>query len=292
MNLSDLNKVVQAMVATGKGLLAADESTGTIKKRFDAITVKSTEENRRNYSEMLFRFSDAMSKCISGVILYDETIWRKAKDDTPLVKLIEQAGAIPGIKIDEGTQALPNCRGEPVTLGLDKLAERLAAYCKQTARYAKRSAVIDIGKDIPSMTAIQKIVADVAKKLDQVVKTVGFSDDLEKVQRCEADAQAALGQCATANRSQPYYLDVTHRWRRGGLPVTASGHTARGNCHHRRPAERHAHVQAIRRQHSDGQCFRRGQKPGQCHHGFLQRRGLRQGGGALHSGPVRVRRAR
>jgi len=105
MNLSDLNKVAQAMVAPGRGLLAADESTGTIEKRFDAIKVESTEDTRRDYREMLFRSNDAMSKCISGVILYDETIWQKAKDGTPLVKLIEQAGAIPGIKVDEGTQA-------------------------------------------------------------------------------------------------------------------------------------------------------------------------------------------
>jgi fructose-bisphosphate aldolase, class I len=154
MNLSDLNKVAQAMVTPGKGLLAADESTGTIKKRFDAIKVESTEENRRDYREMLFRSSDAMSKCISGVILYDETIWQKAKDGTPLVRLIEQAGAIPGIKVDEGTQVLPNCPGELVTVGLDKLTERLATYYEQGARFAKWRAVIDIGRDIPSMTAI------------------------------------------------------------------------------------------------------------------------------------------
>src|SRR5471030_1599572 len=113
MNLSDLNKVAQAVVATGKGLLAADESTGTIKKRFDAIKVESTEDSRRDYREMLFR-SDAMSKYISGVILYDETIWQKAKDGTPLVKLIKKAGSIPGIKVDEGTKPLPNCPGESI----------------------------------------------------------------------------------------------------------------------------------------------------------------------------------
>jgi fructose-bisphosphate aldolase, class I len=154
MNLSDLNKVAQAMAAPGKGLLAADESTGTIKKRFDAIKVESTEDSRRDYREMLFRSKEAMSKYISGVILYDETIWQKAKDGTPLVKLIEQAGAIPGIKVDEGTQPLPNCPGELITVGLDKLAGRLAAYYKQGARFAKWRAVIDIGRDIPSMTAI------------------------------------------------------------------------------------------------------------------------------------------
>jgi len=153
MNLSDLNKVAEAMVAPGKGLLAADESTGTIKKRFDAIKVESTEDSRRDYREMLFR-SDALSKYISGVILYDETIWQKAKDGTALVKLIEQTGCIPGIKVDEGTQPLPNCPGELVTVGLDKLGARLADYYKQGARFAKWRAVIDIGKDIPTLTAI------------------------------------------------------------------------------------------------------------------------------------------
>jgi len=155
MNLADLNKVAQAMVAPGKGILAADESSGTIKKRFDAINVESTEDNRRDYREMLFRSKDAMSKYISGVILYDETIWQKAKDGTPLVKLIEQAGAIPGIKVDEGTQALPGCPGELITVGLDKLAARLADYYKQGARFAKWRAVIDIGQGIPSYTAVR-----------------------------------------------------------------------------------------------------------------------------------------
>jgi fructose-bisphosphate aldolase class I len=159
MNLADLNTVARAMVAPGKGLLAADESTGTIKKRFDNINVVSTEETRRDYREMLFRSSEAMTRCISGVILYDETIWQNARDGTPLVKIIEQSGAIPGIKVDEGTQALPNCPGELVTAGLDKLAERLKKYYDRGARFAKWRAVIDIGKgttghSIPSMTAI------------------------------------------------------------------------------------------------------------------------------------------
>jgi fructose-bisphosphate aldolase class I len=160
MNLADLNKVALAMVAPGKGLLAADESSGTIKKRFDAINVVSTEETRRDYREMLFRSSEAMTRYISGVILYDETIWQNAADGTPLVKIIEQTGAIPGIKVDEGTQALPQCPGELITAGLDKLAERLKKYYDRGARFAKWRAVIDIsgrgtgGPDIPTMTAI------------------------------------------------------------------------------------------------------------------------------------------
>src|ERR1700726_734444 len=137
MNLAELNTIANAMVVPGKGILAADESSGTIKKRFDAIKVESTEDSRRDYREMLFRSKDAMSKYISGVILYDETIWQNAKDGTPLIKLIEQAGAIPGIKIDEGTQALPGCPGELVTSGLDNHAERLAKYYDSGARFAK-----------------------------------------------------------------------------------------------------------------------------------------------------------
>ena len=154
MNLADLNKIALAMVTPGKGILAADESGGTIKKRFDAIKVESTEDNRRDYREMLFRSTEAMSKYISGVILYDETIWQNAKDGTPLIKLIEQSGAIPGIKVDEGTQPLPGCPNELITVGLDKLAERLKKYYERGARFAKWRAVIDIGAGIPSYTAI------------------------------------------------------------------------------------------------------------------------------------------
>jgi fructose-bisphosphate aldolase class I len=153
MNLAELNKVAQAMVAPGKGILAADESSGTIKKRFDAIGVESTEDSRRDYREMLFRSAEGM-KHISGVILYDETIWQKAKDGTPLVEIIKKAGSIPGIKVDEGTKPLPNCPGELITVGLDKLADRLPKYYEQGARFAKWRAVIDIGAGIPSYAAI------------------------------------------------------------------------------------------------------------------------------------------
>jgi fructose-bisphosphate aldolase, class I len=154
MNINELNKIAQAMVAPGKGILAADESSGTIKKRFDAIGVESTENNRRDYREMLFRSAEGM-KHISGVILYDETIWQKAKDGTPLVELIKKADAIPGIKVDEGTKPLPNCPGEVVTIGLDKLADRLPKYYEQGARFAKWRAVIDIGAGIPSYACIR-----------------------------------------------------------------------------------------------------------------------------------------
>jgi fructose-bisphosphate aldolase class I len=154
VNLADLNKVAKAMVAPGRGILAADESSATIKKRFDAIGAESTDDNRRNYREMLFRSTEAMSKYISGVILYDETIRQNAKDGTPLVKIIEKAGALPGIKVDKGLKPLPFCPNEVITEGLDGLRERLIEYRGLGAKFAKWRAVIDIGAGFPTHTGI------------------------------------------------------------------------------------------------------------------------------------------
>jgi fructose-bisphosphate aldolase class I len=154
VNLIELNRVAKAMVAPGRGILAADESSGTIKKRFDAIGAESTGDNRRDYREMLFRSTEAMSKYISGVILYDETIRQNAKDGTPLVKVIEKAGALPGIKVDKGVKPLPFCPNEVITEGLDGLRERLVEYRGLGAKFAKWRAVIDIGAGIPTNTCI------------------------------------------------------------------------------------------------------------------------------------------
>ena len=154
MNLDELNGIAKKMVATGKGLLAADESTATIAKRFDKIGVANTEDNRRDYREMLFRSTIAMKEHISGVILYDETIRQKAKDGTPLVKLIEAAGAVPGIKVDAGAKPLAGAPGETITEGLDGLRERFVEYHKLGARFAKWRAVIDIGAGIPTYNCI------------------------------------------------------------------------------------------------------------------------------------------
>ena len=154
MNLDELNSIAKKMVAPGKGILAADESTGTIQKRFDKIGVANNEDNRRDYRELLFRTDTAMKSYIGGVILFDETIRQKAKDGTPLVKLIEGAGSIPGIKVDAGAKPLAGSPGETVTEGLDGLRERLKEYHKLGARFAKWRAVIDIGKDIPSYNCI------------------------------------------------------------------------------------------------------------------------------------------
>jgi len=155
MNLEQLNQTAEAMVRPGKGILAADESSSTIQKRFDAIGVQSTADNRRDYRELLFRSSEAMKSYISGVILFDETIRQQGRDGTPLVKLIEQAGAIPGIKVDAGAKPLPFCPGETITEGLDGLAGRLKEYHGLGARFAKWRAVIDIGEGIPTWTAVK-----------------------------------------------------------------------------------------------------------------------------------------
>ena len=149
-----LEQVAQAMVAPGRGILAADESSGTIKKRFDSINTESTADSRRDYREMLFRSTDAMQNCISGVILFDETIRQTAKDGTPLVKLISDAGSLPGIKVDGGTKPLQFCPGELVTEGLDKLPDRVKEYVGLGAKFAKWRAVIDIGAGIPSYACI------------------------------------------------------------------------------------------------------------------------------------------
>ena len=124
MNLQALNEVAEKMVAPGRGILAADESTGTIKKRFDPIGVECTQDNRRDYRELMFRATEAM-QYISGVILYDETIWQDAADGTPLVKLIQDADAIPGIKVDKGAQPMAGFPGETITEGLDGLGRFL-----------------------------------------------------------------------------------------------------------------------------------------------------------------------
>src|SRR5262245_23887056 len=149
-----LEQVAEAMVTPGKGILAADESTSTIKKRFDSIKVESTADSRRDYREMLFRSADAMKNHISGVILYDETIRQKAKDGTPLTKVIEAAGSLPGIKVDAGTKPLPFCAGEVITEGLDGLRDRIKDYVGLGAKFAKWRAVIDIGRNMPSYNCI------------------------------------------------------------------------------------------------------------------------------------------
>jgi fructose-bisphosphate aldolase class I len=193
MNLAELHKVAEAMTAPGKGILAADESTGTIKRRFDAIGVESTADTRRDYRELLFRSSEAMSKYISGVILYDETIRQQARDSTPLVKLIAAAGSIPGIKVDKGTKPLPFCPNEVITEGLDGLRERLAEYRGLGAKFAKWRAVIDIGAGIPSYNCIKSNAHALARyaalcqeeEIVPIVEPEVLMDGDHDVDRCE-----------------------------------------------------------------------------------------------------------
>jgi fructose-bisphosphate aldolase class I len=141
------------MVASGKGILAADESTGTIERRFKSINVENTEENRRAYRDLLFS-AKGMGQYISGVILYDETLRQKSADGTPFAELLAKQGAIPGIKVDAGAKDMALCPGETVTEGLDNLPKRCAEYVKLGAKFAKWRAVITIGAGIPTQANI------------------------------------------------------------------------------------------------------------------------------------------
>ena len=149
MDKQRLVQTAQALVAQGKGILAADESSGTIKRRFDSINVESTEENRRNYREMLFRTA-GVNEFISGVILFDETIRQDGADGTPMVKVLSNQGIIPGIKVDKGTIPLPEASDELVTEGLDGLRDRLKEYAELGAGFTKWRAVISINESTPT----------------------------------------------------------------------------------------------------------------------------------------------
>ena len=154
MNIEQLESTAMELVSEGKGILAADESTGTITKRLDAVDIESTEENRRAYREMLFT-TPGMGEYLSGVILYDETIRQNASDGTPLVEILKEQGIIPGIKVDKSTVDLPLSPGEKYTQGLDGLRERLEEYVGMGARFTKWRAVITIGSGIPTVRCIE-----------------------------------------------------------------------------------------------------------------------------------------
>ncbi len=153
MDISALQATAQYIVSPGKGILAADESTGTIKKRFDSINLPSTEDARRSYRELLFTTPN-VEQYVSGVIMYDETMRQKAADGRPLPQVLADAGVIPGIKVDKGAKPLAGHPGELITEGLDGLRERLAEYREMGARFAKWRAVIEIGSGIPTLACI------------------------------------------------------------------------------------------------------------------------------------------
>src|SRR6201999_1457455 len=188
----ELAKVAQAMVVKNKGILAADESTSTIKKRFDSIKLESTEEHRRSYREMLFTAPGA-ADYISGVILYDETIRQKAKDGTPFPELLTKKGIIPGIKVDTGAKPLAGFKGETITEGLDGLRERFTEYHKLGARFAKWRAVIDIADGIPTTFAVEANAQAVARyaalaqeqDIVPIVEPEVLMDGAHSIERCE-----------------------------------------------------------------------------------------------------------
>jgi fructose-bisphosphate aldolase class I len=154
MSIEDLESIALAMVAPGKGIIAIDESTNTIAKRFESVGIENTEENRRAYRELLLT-TPGLSEHISGAILYDETIRQSTKDGVPFTQIMKKAGIIPGIKVDKGPQPLAGFPGDVVTEGLDGLRERLQEYAKLGAQFAKWRAVINISEDNPSSTAIE-----------------------------------------------------------------------------------------------------------------------------------------
>ena len=201
MNAHDLHAVAVAMVEKGRGILAADESTGTIGKRFAGIGVDNVEDNRRSYREMLFT-TQGVGEHISGVILYDETLRQACKDGTPFPKYLVDHGMIPGIKVDAGAKPLAGFPGETITEGLDGLRERLAEYVKLGARFAKWRAVIDISSDIPTDFCIRANAQALARYaalcqeagIVPIVEPEVLMDGAHDIARCEAVTGETLSQ--------------------------------------------------------------------------------------------------
>jgi fructose-bisphosphate aldolase class I len=199
MNRNELARTAQAMVAKGKGILAADESGGTIKKRFDAIRLESTEEHRRSYRELLFTAPGA-AEAISGVILYDETIRQKTREGTPFPKYLAEHGMIPGIKVDLGAKPLAGFPGETITEGLDGLRQRLIDYHALGARFAKWRAVIDIADGIPTSFGIEANAHALARYaalcqengIVPIVEPEVLMDGGHSIERCEEVSSATL----------------------------------------------------------------------------------------------------
>ena len=190
--MSNLENIAKQMVTPGKGILAADESSGTIKKRFDSINVESTEENRRDYREILFQTKNAMENYISGVILFDETIRQKSKNGPTLVEVISNSGSLPGIKVDTGAKDLAFNSNEKVTEGLDGLRERLIEYYNLGAKFAKWRAVITIESSIPSDLCINANAHALARyaalcqenEIVPIVEPEVLMDGVHTIDRC------------------------------------------------------------------------------------------------------------
>ena len=194
MNIDELKSVAQSIVAKQKGVLAADESSPTIKKRFDSISVESTEENRRRYREIMFT-TEGLERNVGGVILFDETLRQSTRDGVPFAKVLADRGIVPGIKVDKGTKPLPLYPGEKITEGMDGLGDRLAEYKQLGARFAKWRAVIEIDEaSIPSAFGIRVNAhllaryAALCQELDLVpiVEPEVLMDGAHGIERCEA----------------------------------------------------------------------------------------------------------
>jgi fructose-bisphosphate aldolase, class I len=214
MTEHDLTATAEALVAPGKGILAADESTGTIKKRFDSIGVDSTEEQRRAYRELLFT-TEGADEFISGAILFDETIRQQTADGTPVPEVLGRQGIIPGIKVDTGTTDLAGFPGEKVTEGLDGLRERLATYRGLGARFTKWRAVITIGEAIPTPGCIQANAEALARfaalsqeaGLVPIVEPEVLMDGDHNIDRCQEATAATLAEVFAALRRHRVRLD-------------------------------------------------------------------------------------
>jgi fructose-bisphosphate aldolase, class I len=214
MSRQELERVAQAMVAKGKGILAADESMGTIKRRFDSIKIESNESNRRAYREMLFT-TEGIEEAISGVILFDETLRTAASDGTPFSQVLAKKGIIPGIKVDKGPVDLPEFPGEVVTEGLDGLRGRVKEYKDLGAKFAKWRAVIAIGNGIPSYTCLEANAHALARYaalcqeggLVPIVEPEVLLDGSHTVERCQEVTEQALKVTFAALFLQHVYLE-------------------------------------------------------------------------------------
>lgn len=216
MNIAQLAETAQALVADGKGILAADESTGTIKKRFDGIRVESTFETRRDYRNMLFTTAGA-AEYISGVILFEETLRQEAADGRRLAQIIVDAGMIPGIKVDAGAKPLALHPGETVTEGLDGLRDRLAEYAELGARFAKWRATYGIGPGLPS-AACQDANAHALARYAALCQEAGLvpivepevlMDGAHDIDACEAVTETTLRRVYAALAAQDVVLEGT-----------------------------------------------------------------------------------
>jgi len=211
---SSLEAIARAMVARGRGILAADESTGTIEKRFKSINVENVEENRRAYREMLFTTA-GLGKYVSGVILFDETLRQKCANGTSFVDALNAQGILPGIKVDAGAKDMALCPGELVTEGLDGLAKRCAEYAKLGAKFAKWRAVITIGKGIPSTACIDANAHALARYaalcqaagIVPIVEPEVLMDGDHSIDTCESVTEATLHSVFNALANQRVVLE-------------------------------------------------------------------------------------